>query len=161
MALLSAGLATACDGTADWLGTVPVVLAARCFAAAGLLSAGCFCGPLRMQPDEAPAPMLPAAAAAGAAVGLALWLALERCTSPLVSKLLMDTVPPASRALWSGAESGLWLGWCLATGAGGALTDAAGFQAAFLSSAALLLLGAAAQLPLLRLTPGHGRRTAW
>ena len=73
------------------------------------------------------------------------------------SRLLLDTVPPASRALWSGAESGLWLGWCLATGLGGALTDAFGFQAAFGASAALLLLGAVSQLPLLRLAPNHGR----
>lgn len=59
-----------------------------------------------------PADELSPRAAAWVAAGIAAWLSLEHCTTPLVGRLLMDFVPPQSRALWGSAESILWLGWC-------------------------------------------------
>ena len=77
---------------------------------------------------------------------------LMNCTYPLEESILMDFVPPSTRARWKALDSIGTFGWCGSAALGGYLADLKGYSFTFfitagvqgvatLAQAALILIG--------------------
>jgi len=68
---------------------------------------------------------------------------LMNCTYPIEEAVLMDYVPPGTRARWKALDSISSFGWCGSAAIGGLIADAYDYSTTFLITAALQGAGVA------------------
>lgn len=85
---------------------------------------------------------------------------LMNCTYPLEDSVLMDFVPPATRARWQSLDSVSSATWAGSAALGGLLADRYGYTSTFLITAALQGLAVLTRATLLFIVPRHERPPA-